>query len=71
MKSCETIDCSINDLSDYILEHIFTYMDLYKDFNNILSVNKRWFSVAKTTFIRMKRYYFKCTNFSWFFLFFK
>lgn len=64
-KVTDKVECCIADLSDYILEHIFTYVDPYQDFNNILSVNKRWHAIGKITLTRMKRLFYKCTNFSW------
>lgn len=56
---------SINELSDYVLELIFVHVYPYKDFSNVLLVNKRWNRIAKVALTRMKRLFYKCTSFSW------
>ncbi|KAI1721100.1 galactose oxidase, central domain-containing protein [Ditylenchus destructor] len=61
----ETI-MGVEDLSDYVLELIFTSANLYKDLDNLRLVNKRWYRVGNTALTRMKRlFYQKCNNFSW------
>uniref|UniRef100_A0A915MSD0 F-box domain-containing protein n=1 Tax=Meloidogyne javanica TaxID=6303 RepID=A0A915MSD0_MELJA len=59
---------TIEFLPDNCLEHIFTHVNLYEDFNSVLLVSKRWNRLALDTLRRMKRLFRECTDFSWRFI---
>uniref|UniRef100_A0A1I8AYT5 F-box domain-containing protein n=1 Tax=Meloidogyne hapla TaxID=6305 RepID=A0A1I8AYT5_MELHA len=59
---------TIDFLPDNCLEHIFTHVNLYEDFNSVLLVSKRWNRLALDTLRRMKRLFRECTDFSWRFI---
>jgi F-box protein 42 len=56
---------TISTLPDQLLEHIFTFVNPYCDFDNIQIVEKRWHRVSQRALTRMKRMYYKCSNFAW------
>lgn len=67
-KKEENLLCQINVLSDCVLERIFTSINLYENFNNIRLVNRHWNRVGTLALMRMKRQFYRCNNFSWYYL---
>jgi len=61
----EESKATIESLSDYALELIFTHSGPYKDFDSIKLVSKRWNRLCVATVERMKKLFLKCSNFSW------
>jgi hypothetical protein len=67
LLATSTTDKTIHYLPDNCLELIFTHVNLYDDFNSLKLVSRRWNQISNGSLRRMKRFFYKCVDFSWYY----